>query len=459
MEGELVGKPRSTTSFFEESGQASSKRRYNGKVYDAYIPKLSGHQAVRTYGEMINNDPVVGATLFAVEMLIRGVNWWAEPSDESDPEAVEAAEHLQSCMDDMEEEWDDVIAEVVSMFGYGYSLLEPVYKIRHGHNDNESQHSKYSDGLIGWSSMPPRSQESVMQWHFDIPNNPDRILGLDQQTDYGMAFIPYEKLLLFRPKPNMRAPEGRSILRNSYRPWYLKRHLEEIEGIGVERELAGLPTLTAPEETDIWDADDPKMTQMRNDANQLLSNVKANEAEGILLPNGWAFALVSSGGQRAIDISQVIERYDRRIAMTSLADFILIGHESTGSFALADTKTNLFGTANGSWVDSIANVFNRGAVRRLFKLNQRFNPEKIPHIAHGDLESPNLAELADYINKLVGAGVLEPGDELENDVRDKGGLPKKSPRKIENDPDPDEGLGGGNEPTINNDPEGIGQGV
>ena len=45
--------------------------------------------------------------------------------------------------------------------------------------------------------------------------------------------------------------------------WYFKRRIQEIEGIGVERDLAGLPTLTAPEGMNIWDEDDPEMAAIR----------------------------------------------------------------------------------------------------------------------------------------------------------------------------------------------------
>src|SRR6185312_8293265 len=43
-------------------------------------------------------------------------------------------------------------------------------------------------------------------------------------------------------------PEGRSVLRGAYRSWYFKQHIETIEAIGVERDLAGMPIVYAPPE-------------------------------------------------------------------------------------------------------------------------------------------------------------------------------------------------------------------
>ena len=56
---------------------------------------------------------------------------------------------------------------------------------------------------------------------------------------YKQVVIPMEKCLLFRTQTHKNNPEGRSILRNAYRSWYFKKRIEEIEGVGIERDLAG----------------------------------------------------------------------------------------------------------------------------------------------------------------------------------------------------------------------------
>ncbi|WP_155274431.1 hypothetical protein [Piscirickettsia salmonis] len=52
---------------------------------------------------------------------------------------------------------------------------------------------------------------------------------------------------MFRTTSRKGNPEGRSILRNAYQPWYYKKNLESIESIGIERNLVGLLTLRAME--------------------------------------------------------------------------------------------------------------------------------------------------------------------------------------------------------------------
>jgi hypothetical protein len=88
--------------------------------------------------------------------------------------------------------------------------------------------------------------------------------------------------MLFRTKSRKGSPEGKSILRNAYRSWYFKRRIQEIEGIGIERDLAGFPTLTAPEGMNIWDDDDPDMAAVRVAADRNRSKYKTRQPRRIV---------------------------------------------------------------------------------------------------------------------------------------------------------------------------------
>ena len=113
-------------------------------------------------------------------------------------------------------------------------------------------------------------------------------MGLVQMPppDYGLIEIPVEKLLLFRTKSRKGNPEGRSILRNAYRDWYFKRRIQEIEGIGIERDLAGFPVLTAPESMDIWNTEDAEMVAARAQAERIVQNIRRDSLEGLVMPAG-----------------------------------------------------------------------------------------------------------------------------------------------------------------------------
>ncbi len=268
--------------------------------------------------------------------------------------------------------------------------------------------------------------KKVQKWRYDERDN---LTGLVQMPppDYGLIEIPVEKLLLFRTKSRKGNPEGRSILRNAYRDWYFKRRIQEIEGIGIERDLAGFPVLTAPEGLDIWDSEDSEMVSIRQRAEYIVQNIRRDSMEGLVKPFGWTMELLSTGGRRQFDTNAVIERYDSRIAMTVLADFVLLGHQQVGSFALSSDKTKLFGTAIGAYLDIICEVFNNQAIPRLIDLNgDHFKGiTDYPEMTHGDVESPNLANLGTFLREVTGAGILVPDEGVEDYVRQAAGLPER----------------------------------
>lgn len=403
--------------------------RFGGWVYEEFLPELQGQRAVQVYQEMSSNDPVIGAVLHAIEMLIRQVEWRVEPGGRS-LEDMQAAHFLETCLEDMETTWEETIAEILSMLVYGWSYHEILYKVRHGQSRDPVYNSRYSDGRIGWRGFPIRAQSSFWQWQFDENG---RILGMVQMAppDYKLRVIPMEKALLFRTTSHKNNPEGRSVLRSAFRPWYFKKHIETIEGIGIERDLAGLPIAWVPPELLSPNAS-PEDRQVLESIKRIVTNVRRDEQEGIVFPlvydeNGnkvFDFGLLSTGGTRQFNTDAVIARYDQRIAMTVLADFILLGHEQVGSFSLASSKTHLFSVALGTWLNVIAAQFNRIAIPRLFALNS-FRLEKLPKLVPGDIEVPNLTELGDYITKLAGAGMdLFPDDKLEEYLRKVANLPK-----------------------------------
>ncbi len=408
---------------------ATGLKRFSGFIYEEFLPQLTGWKGVAVYKEMGDNDPTVGAVLFAIKMLCRKVDWRTTPASK-EPFDQEAADFLKTVMDDMSQTWIDTIDEILEMLKYGYNLNEIVYKRRCGDSLDPSMRSKFSDGRIGWRKLSTRSQDTIYRWQFDDHGG---IQGVEQLAPphYYHVTIPVEKFLLFRTTVNKNNPEGRSILRNAYRPWFLKKNIENIEGIGIERDLAGLPVALVPPEI-LSSGASPQMKQILGNIKEIVTNIRRDEQEGIVFPlaydqNGkpmYELKLLSTGGQRQFDTDKIINRYDKRIAMCALADFILMGQEAVGSFALASSKTEIFATAISAYLDIIADVFNRFAIPRLFELND-FQISDYPKIEHGDLESVDLKELGDYIQKLSGAGApLFPNLELEKYLMKVAGLPE-----------------------------------
>jgi len=402
------------------------QRRYGGTIYEEFLHELRGKRGIEVYREMSENDDVVGAILFAIEMLVRQCRWNVEPGGDTAKDK-EAAEFVESCMNDMQDTWIDTISEILSFLTYGWSFHEIVYKRRMGNTRDSRTRSKFNDGLIGWRKLPIRAQETLYQWEYD---NEDNLLGMTQMPppDFGTFTIPIEKALLFRTKSRKNNPEGRSILRNAYRSWYFKRRIQEIEGIGIERDLAGLPVIYGSEGINLWDKDDPDMANIVTALEGMVRNIRRDEMEGVVLPAGYKLELLSSGGTRQFDTNAIINRYDTRIAMTVLADFIFLGHDQTGSWALSSDKTELFAVAIGAFLDIICETFNSQGIPSLIDINgQHFaGITEYPKMTHGDIEDADITKVASFIKDMTGIGVLIPDDGLEDYIRQVGHLPDKT---------------------------------
>ena len=402
----------------------TGQQRYGGVFYEEFLPELRGQRGIRAYKEMSENDDIIGAILFAVKMLIRNVHWGVQPGGTENADE-ECAEFVESCLYDMEDSWTGTLSEILSFLVYGWSAHEIVYKRRMGRKRDRQLNSKHKDGLIGWQKLPIRAQDTLYQWEYGAR---DDLIGMTQvpPPDFGLITIPAEKLLLFRTESCKGNPEGRSILRNAYRAWFFKKRFQEIEGIGIERDLAGLPVLVAPPGVDIW-SDDPDIVRTRALAEALMKNIRRDSMDGIVLPAEWDLKLLSTGGKRNFDTNATIDRYDTRMAMTVLADFVLLGHQKVGSFALSDNKTEMFSLAIGAFLDIICEEFNKKAIPYLVDMNgEQFGGiTDYPELVHGDIETQDIGKLGDYIQKMTGIGVLQLDVGLEDFVRQQAGLPER----------------------------------
>lgn len=302
---------------FTELG-STGLRRSGGQLDEEFLTLLKGDSGRRFLREMADNSPIAGAILFGIENIIKQVGWRIDPAevDENDRQAADkaltVAMFVESTKDDMAGSWDDTISDICSMFVYGWSLLEIVYKRRAGEDKDPVRTSAHADGMIGWGRWAPRAQDTLLEWMFDEAGNVTGMKQLDPyQTGGGAVTIPIDKALLFRTTSTKGNPEGRPLLRNAVQSWYFQKRIMEIEAIGIERDLAGLPVAWVPHEWMASDAGAEETTALAA-AQELIANVKRNEQEGVLLPSmvdletGTVtkiidLQLLSTGGQRAFD--------------------------------------------------------------------------------------------------------------------------------------------------------------
>lgn len=390
-------------------------RQWYGTIDEEFLPQLkTWTQRIKVYREMAENDPTVGALLYVVKTLVRQVNWFVD----ADAEDEERRDCIQRAMDDVRPGWKDTVSEITgTMLTYGFAPHELVYLRR-------------EDGSVGWKKLPVRHPDTLSRWLYD-EQNPNELLGMEQQSppDWKTIKLPLAKLLLFRTESGKDSPEGRSLLRNAYRPWYFKKHIENVEAIGIERDLAGLPVVWGPAEIFTSDASAAEQ-EVAEKLKQMARDVRNDEQGGIALPMAYdehgnelyGIKLLASAGQKQINTNEIVDRYAKAILTTALADFLMMGQEKVGSFALAGSKTGVFTMSCGALLDQILAPFNDKAIPELLELNG-LDPEDPPQLKCGDIELPDFAEVAQLLTGATSAGWAPfPDFELENKLRQMLGL-------------------------------------
>lgn len=427
---------RPTSTDFMEIG-SSGLVQYAGQVEEDFLRQLQGRRGSAIYREMAENHPVIGGILQSVDMLFRSVDWTVEPSDSDNQAAIDQAEFVSNCLNDMSTTWQDTVSNILSMLVYGFSYHEIVYKRRSGYADDGTS-SKFNDGKIGWRKLPARAQDTVYRWKFDSTGGIEGAIQNNPISGDGEVFIPIEKALLFRTTTRLNNPKGKSILRSAYTSWYYQKRITTIEAIGIERDLAGLPVAYVPPQL-LSDNATSQETAALTEIKRIVRNIRRDEQEGLVFPlaydpetkqKAYDIQLLTSGGRRQFDTNAIINRYDQRIAMSVLADFILLGHEKIGTQSLSVSKIELFMDTIEAWLASIGDVFNQFAIPRLMRLNG-VSEELFPKLNWSAPRDPDLGMLGDYVSKLTATGAMMTDDNLSDYLRDLAGLPAEESEAVD----------------------------
>lgn len=363
-------------------------KQWGGYVREEFLTELSGEGWKRVVPRMMS-DPILSASLLAIELLIRQTTWSVVPADET-AAAVAMAEFVDQCRHGMKHSWDECLSNILSMLPWGFSLLELTYKRR-------------SDGRLSWASWDIRGQDSLDGWKF---GNFDEIEGVYQRhpETWERLFIPSEKFLLFRVTAPKNNPEGRSVLRGAYEPWYYGSNMRRVEAIAAERDATGLPLARIPAAVIAAGGN------AYNSYEELVTNLRVDEQAGVIIPSDYDefgrrlydLELLKSG-ERSVSLDPVITRYDQKMATALLTDVLMVGIGTSSGYNLAQQKQELLTTSINGYLDSIAGTINGYAITRLLKLNGM--PAQVtPRLSFNRVETINLDELGLFIQRIAQAG-------------------------------------------------------
>lgn len=343
--------------------------------------------AGKIYRQMLNDEPACAALWTAVRTLLRTD---IQVSEGSDPRAGELVE---SCLGDMRESMATKLRQMASALFYGFDIHELIYKRR-------------ADGLVGWADWGLRRQDSFERWGMDDKGRVTTFIQRPAPT-YKVIEIPLKKCIHLVADDSEGSPEGRGALRPIYRYWYMITQFELLAGIGLERGT-GFPVIERTDNPAV------KLTPAQElDIREQAEAIRQSEQAYIILPPGMKFSFAAMPGVDAAAYLAFIQAYRTWMLSTALAEFIALGTGTTGSFALGQSKIDLFLRALTGLQDKICEAINQQAIPQLMRYNGWGDLEEFPQVSLPAVREYDLAALGSFAQTLEGIGAFHstPQDE------------------------------------------------
>lgn len=382
----------------------SGTMRYGGFFHEDYEPAWADNwQRVEIVETMRRGDARVAQLLKAVKAPMLAAEFDVECGSD-DPRDQEILEFVRKNLFEMKgRTFKKFFREALTCLDFGYSVFEQLYEQR--------------DGKIWLKDLAPRIQHSILK--FKLDNGQRGVVQVLRTDEAKNTYpqIPINKCLIFTNDMEGDDITGISLLRYCFKHWYMKNNFYQIAAIGIERFSIGVPMITLPE-----GAGEKDYTR----ANDIVKNLRVNEASGIVLPNEkWKIDILvpkgkASGGS---ELKDSIEHHDLMILQAGLCAFLNLGTTDTGSFALSQDARGFFLTYVQDRMSGYVEELNKQVIERLLELNN-MKPSKPIKVTFTNLGESDKTAMAAWLKTLVDAGMIKVDSKLMEWVTDNFGLPE-----------------------------------
>ena len=379
-------------------------KHMGGRIREEYLNALkSWSSEVKLYLEM-RDDPIIGAQLDAIKLPLQAATFDVQPSPGGSPNDAAAAEWLWDCMNNMDgQTWNSHVEDALESLDFGFALGELVL-------------DKRADGRLWLRNIDPRGQESLDRWEYDEAERDklDAFVQLDPNSG-GTFTIPISKCLHFKFRGRKGNPQGKSLLRALYWPYKFARNLEDLEGIGIERDVGGMPVAKLKE----GGYEDNDIVTLK----AALKGLRKDEEVYLIEPEGVDIRAYA-GGSKIYDTNVVIDRWHKIMLMRFFSQFLILGMGNVGTQALVKGSHDFFALALEAVQRYLLETWNQQLVPYLFKFNQWPNISGYPTIVWEKPGRVDLVALVNFMNTAIGAKLLTPTDLDEDHIRSLADLPE-----------------------------------
>lgn len=384
---------------------------YSGYIQEEYLNTLLGTQRADIFDKMRRGDPQIKMCLAAVKSPLKSATWSIEPYDQDDEQAIEDAEIARYVlMEGMRKKWGEFVSEALTLVDFGHSVFEVIDKSVVIHPD--------LGPLTGIDNIAFRSQRTIEQWHIDRDTEELSRIAQYAYGDTGKVVdIPADHLLTFVLEKEGANYEGISALRCCYGSWLRKNMYLKLNAIGVEKFAVPTPVVKIPPGAEKGE----QYSRMQ----EVLQAYLSHEKGYLTYPEGWEIKLESNAYDPA-KVETSIDNEDKRIVKSFLANFLELGMNGFGSQSLSFDLSDFFlqsidYIANGIIADEV----NKKLIPRIIK-NNRGPRAGYPYLKVTGISDKAGEEFSRLLQNFVAAQIITPDDKLEENVRNRYGLPEMS---------------------------------
>jgi len=362
--------------------------------------QLRGTQGNKTYRSMRLDDPHIRGLRRAQNLPMMQASADVDPADPDDADAVAKADFVREVLID-DYPFRSFVADSMLALDYGFAAFEIVW---------------FRDGTgrircrleLRPSSSIPVDKIAVR----------DGAIEKVTQTplDGGERDIPGDKLVWFCHEAEGVSFQGTPILRSMYRPWKIKRELEQ-ELPSAVRRLAGIPDISYA-------------GTIPDDVKTALEQVGERiglSADGYALHPDAVTVQLLTGNVDVGDILEAIKAQDAALSAVCQAQVFDLGTSNAGSRALGTTLSDLF--ANGVQAEAKyrEDVINQtgGVIHQLIGWNFPTDDNR-PRLRFGHVQAVDMRAFAQGLASLAPVFASMP-PEVQDWARSELNMPEGPP--------------------------------
>ena len=399
----------------EEIG-ASGTKIYGGYIAQDFNTDFNNSRGVIIYDEMLRTDAMIRATVDAIKYPILATERNIVPPEDDAADSKGMTAFIRECLFEYLDN-DAFTSEALDYLPYGFYYFEKIYG--------------YRDGKIVFDKLASRVPTAHAKWEMDSDKTTRGVTQYLPASEYNgvpvktaSPEIPMEKLVLFVNNQQGDNYDGMSILRSAYKHWTYKDQLYKIDAIKSERG-AGVLVVKPPVGHKEVDMDD---------AETMAQQFTLNEKSYIIAPNTeWQFEFLQVGNDgKGSTMAEQVSHHNRMIATNVLAQFIDLGSQTSGSYALSVDQTDFFTLSLRAKAKYIASVINQQMIKDL--IDRNYGEQKhYPKFLFSDVGQIDYTEMSAALEKLINTGLVVNNDKMKIWTHDQFRLPKLTEEDLATD--------------------------